>query len=158
MSVLKSLKRSREHIAKIKAFQTMFCRLETGLKHEVRTLNSSLYSAMLIGDETLGKADITVTLREVKAKIECNEKAFEDFTSVLSGMTLGKDLVRELRLRFDEELKMSPEESVDSKLSYTKPHQVTQPISLTNGLVMLFLLYCYPCSQCRHVSQKNPMS
>lgn len=128
--IMSVLRFSPEHIAKVTAFQKMFWQLKTGLKHEVRTFNSFLFSAKLIGDETLEKADIEVTLREVKAKLECNEEIFEVLLTVLSRMTRGEDIVRDFRSRFDEQLKMPrPEESVDSLLSFPEPYQVTPSLA-----------------------------
>ena len=115
-------RRSNEHTAKVKAFQALFWQLETGKKHDITDLNAGLYSIDLISQETLAKSDISVTLSDVKGRLDCKEGVFHDFITILSKTSFGPHLVSTLKSCYEEHLKELTEES---DIQYTTPSQVT---------------------------------
>ena len=116
----------KEHTAKKYALQTLSWKLEAIKKHDITSFNARLYSKRLITEETKGKNDIASTLSDVKGRLDCDEEVFDIFIAVLSQTPEDKpDLASELRLCYEERLKVL-EESVDGMPVYgTPPSQVT---------------------------------
>ena len=115
-------RRSKDHIAKINAFQKLFGQLASVKQHNLGTFSTHLYSAELISEETRDKADAAKTLSEVKSRLECDERVFDIFITVLSQTSAGRpDFASELRSCYEEQLKQLPE---DSDMVYPSPSQV----------------------------------
>ena len=118
-------RRSKDHLAKINAFQKLFGSLASVKKHDLGTFSTHLYSAELISEETRDKADAAKTLSEVQSRLECDERVFGTFITVLSETSAGHpDFASELRSCYEEQLKQLAE---DSDMVYQFPSQVTTP-------------------------------
>ena len=124
-------RRSKDHVAKINAFQKLFGQLASVKKHDLGTFRTHLYSAKLICEETRDKADAVGTLSEVQSRLHCDERVFGTFITVLSQTSAGRpDFASELRSCYEEQLKQLPE---DSDMVYSSPSQVRDQLIHTHA-------------------------